>query len=210
MKMRSLFLSLFLIVLALTSFGQNENEINLALGAKAPLTDLVLHDINGEFVSVKKYLKENGIIVVFSCNTCPFVVGSDRFEGWEKQYNDLAQYAAENNIGFILINSNQAKRENEDSFEAMIKHAQKMNYTMPYLEDANSTMANAYGAKTTPHVYFFGGDFTLKYKGSIDNSWDSKRKNDLAYLRMAIAEMIDGNDVSIPETAPKGCSIKRI
>ncbi len=210
MMMKKQLLCVLAAFIAFASFGQIEPEINLPLGAKAPLTDLIVQDISGEYVTLQNYVKENGIIVVFSCNTCPFVVGSGRFEGWEKQYNELAQLAADNNMGFVLVNSNQAKRDNEDSFEAMVKHAQDKGYTMPYLVDANSTMANAYGAKTTPHVFLFDAKVQLVYKGSIDNSWDSKRKKDIPYLKLAIEQLKKGKRISKPETAPKGCSIKRV
>lgn len=208
--MKNTILSFFAIALFSFANAQEDKGINLEIGTKAPLTEYRMLDVANEYQTLSSLKGLNGIIVVFSCNTCPFVVGSAKFEGWEKQYNDLAAFAKENGYSFVLVNSNQAKRDDEDSQEAMKKHAEEMGYTMPYLMDVNSAMANAFGAKTTPHVFMFDRSMKLTYKGSIDNSWDSKAEVLVPYLRQAIMQMFKGEKISFPETAPKGCSIKRI
>lgn len=207
--MKNIVLSFIALTLFTFANAQNDNGINLEIGTTAPLTEYRMLDVNAEYHTLASLKGMNGIIVVFSCNTCPFVVGSAKFEGWEKQYNDLHAFAKENGFTLVLVNSNQAKRADEDSAEEMKKHAEEMGYTMPYLIDANSTMANAFGAKTTPHVYLFDRSMHLAYKGSIDNSWDSKAPIAIPYLRQAIMQLVEGKDISFPETAPKGCSIKR-
>ena len=118
-----------------------------------------MKNANGDPSNIRLESKENGVIVVFSCNTCPFVVGSSYFPGWENQYNALHSMAQNNDIGFVLINSNEAKRDGVDSFEEMKKHAKKNNYLMSYLLDENSKLANFLKAKTTPHVFFFDANF---------------------------------------------------
>ena len=209
MKMNKVILGIILLLICAPAFGQEESGMKLEIGMKAPLTQRRLLDLNNEYTSLKEEKKENGLIVVFSCNTCPFVVGSDKFEGWEKDYNDLAMLAAKHAIGFILVNSNEAKRDGDDSQKEMIAHAAELGYMMPYLIDGNSTLANAFVAKTTPHVFMFDGTMKLNYKGSIDNSWDSKKEVLIPYLQRAILQSIQGLEISYPETAPKGCSIKR-
>ena len=82
----------------------------------------LLENANGNATSLSQEAKANGLIVVFSCNTCPFVVGSPNFPGWEEQYDGLKSLAEQNEIGFVLINSNEAKRNGADSFEEMEKH----------------------------------------------------------------------------------------
>ena len=84
-----------------------------------------MKNANGDPSNIRLESKEKGVIVVFSCNTCPFVVGSSYFPGWENQYNALYTLAQNNDIGFVLINSNEAKRDGVDSFEEMTKHAKK-------------------------------------------------------------------------------------
>lgn len=208
--MKKIVLGFLAIALIVASFTLDDNGIKLEIGQKAPLTEFKMPDVNGEFHTLKSLKGTNGIIVVFSCNTCPFVVGSDRFEGWEKQYNGLAKYANEKGMTMVLINSNEAKRDKDDSPEAMKIRSDRKEYTMPYLVDANSKVADAFGAKTTPHVYMFDATLKLVYTGCVDNTWDSKAKVVVPYLEQAIREFSKGDEISFPVTPPKGCSIKRV
>jgi thioredoxin-related protein len=175
-----------------------------------PLSDLQLLDVK---TNAKTILKENklekGLLIIFTCNTCPFVVGTPDFPGWERQYNTLFDQAVKRNIGFILVNSNEGKRGKEDSIEEMIKRAEEKGYQMPYLVDEKSVLANAFGAKTTPHVFLFNEELKLVYSGSIDNIWDNKRKEEIPYLINAINALSQGKKIKPSATPPKGCSIKR-
>jgi len=192
-----------LFLLVNTSFGQ------LKLKTIAPLADVKMKNTQDGELSLNEAKKEKGLIVAFSCNTCPFVVGTPDFPGWERQYNELHELATKNNIGFVLVNSNEAKRDGADSFVAMTEHAKEKEYTMPYLFDVNSQLANALKAITTPHVYMFNAKMELVYVGSIDNIWDSKRKSDEPYLKNAIQALGEGKKIKTADTAAKGCSIKR-
>jgi peroxiredoxin len=186
-----------------------EEQKGLEIGDKAPLSDQQLKNIDDKSHSLNDLKADNGLVVVFSCNTCPFVVGSENFIGWEVQYNQLASVASTNKFGFVLINSNEGKRENEDSFEAMQKQAKEKKYTMPYLLDKNHELADAFGAKTTPHVYVFDKEMKLIYQGAIDNTVDGKRKNDDLYLINLMNEVVSNTVVKVNTTPPRGCSIKR-
>lgn len=198
-----------LLAVVFLSF-KDDTTTELKIGEKSPLTDYGMVNCTGEKLSLESTMGKKGLLVIFSCNTCPFVVGNADFKGWEIQYNELYEFAKKHEMGLILVNSNAAKRENVDSQEEMMNHWKKMNYKMPYLLDDNALLADAYGAKTTPHAYLLDSDFILRYKGSIDNSWDSKRKNDISYVRNAIAEVSQNKAVTLSESTPKGCSIKRI
>lgn len=189
------------------SFIPNEG---LNVGDNAPMLDKKMAGIDGSKMSLNEYKKEKGLIVVFSCNTCPFVVGSSSFGGWERVYNEYAELAAKNNLGFVLVNSNEAKRSGDDSMDEMIKHAKDKGYTMPYVVDKDSKLADAFGAKTTPHVFFLDKDMKLAYMGSIDNSWDNNRTEDVFYLKNAIGEYAAGKAITESVSAPRGCSIKRV
>lgn len=169
-----------------------------------------MKNANGTPSNLRLENKKNGLIIVFSCNSCPFVVGTPDFPGWERKYNDLCAFSVSNEIGFVLVNSNEAKRKGDDSFEKMIFRAKKQNYSMSYLLDENSSLANFLKAKTTPHVFFFDHSFRLVYSGSIDNIWNGKRKKDVPYLKNAIASHLKNKKIKPNETSPKGCSIKRI
>ncbi|MEN9301924.1 MAG: hypothetical protein RL264_353 [Bacteroidota bacterium] len=180
------------------------------LKSELPLADQSFKNCNGTDLTLRQALGENGLVLVFSCNTCPFVVGTPDFPGWERQYNDLYNFAKEQKVGFVLLNSNEAKRDKADSFSEMEIRAKTMSYLMPYLVDEKSALANALEAKTTPHVFLFDKDLKLIYSGSIDNIWDNKRKKDIPYLKNAIIGMVLNNKIQFKETPPRGCSIKRV
>lgn len=209
MKRIAQIVPLFIGTLLFLSFTSDKGQKSLKIGAKAPMADVKMTGINAQDLSLNDVKLKNGLIVVFSCNTCPFVVGMDDFAGWEKDYNELHSLAKANEIGFVLVNSNEAKRSGDDSLEKMEVKAKVANYTMPYLVDENSKLANAFGAKTTPHVYYFDAEMKLVYIGSIDNSWDSKREKDEAYLKNAITQHQLGK-IETKESNPVGCSIKRV
>ena len=189
-----------------------EENISIILGlietleikAEMPLMEDELKSVNGFSYSLKTLTEKNGIIVLFTCNTCPFVVK------WEDRYKITEELAKKNNLGFVYVNSNYKKRDGDDSFEEMKKHAKKEGYSMPYLLDKNARLANLLKAKTTPHIYFFDGASRLIYTGSIDNIWDGKRKKDVSYLKNAINNHVNQKKIKPSETPAKGCSIKRI
>lgn len=196
-------LLLFFSLILFGAFAQ------LSVHDSAPLQNLDMVGLDGESHNLTHFKKENGLVVIFSCNSCPFVIGSDDFMGWESQYNSLYDIAVENKIGLVLINSNEGKRDNVDSYEEMILHAKNQNYKMPYLLDKGAALADAFGAKTTPHVYFFDNSFQLIYVGSIDNTWDKARKTTENYLSNAITSKGKGKNIKPNQTPPKGCGIKR-
>ena len=198
----------FSLLFFLFSFGFAFSQA--PIGSVFNLGVSALENANGNPKNLKQVTRVNGLIVVFSCNTCPFVVGSPNFPGWEEQYEDLKDLAEQNEIGFVLINSNEAKRNGVDSFEEMKKHAKSQNYSMPYLLDKDSQLANLLKAKTTPHIYFFDGVSKLIYTGSIDNIWDGKRKKDVPYLKNAIQKHVNQKKIKPSATPAKGCSIKRL
>ena len=138
----------------MTSAGIAEPQPELAIGSKAPLADVLMMNVNGTQMSLNTAAGPNGLLVVFSCNTCPFVVGNgSKTEGWEGRYNGVAAFAAERQVGTVLVNSNEAKREGDDSFPAMRKHAAEAGYTMPYLVDEGSKLANNLGARTLSLIH---------------------------------------------------------
>ncbi len=200
-----------LFLYSFTNINEQKNlEEGLNIGQVATLTTLEMPNVDNTMQTLEKLKMKKGLLVVFSCNTCPFVVGSSDFAGWEKQYNEIHALSQKSEIGMVLINSNEGKRADEDSFEAMQKHAKEMGYTMSYLLDKNSELANAFGANRTPHVYLLDKDLKLIYKGSIDNSWDPKRTEENNSLKSAIANVSNDEIVKVSNTVAVGCSIKRI
>lgn len=207
LKNRLGLLSIFMLM-AWNTFSQDVST--LTVGSTAPGQDTPLYTVDGEQRNLGMYAGSRGIIVIFSCNTCPFVVGNEEFGGWEKTYNAIYEKAKAMGISVVLVNSNEAKRDGDDSAEAMKKHASDLGYLMPYLIDQQSALANLFGAKTTPHVFFFNESFKLMYVGSIDNTYDSKRKKDENYLMEALTAYQNGQQIVNGTTPPRGCSIKRV
>ena len=182
-----------------------------ALGEKVPMSTAPMMGVDGKPHTLLSLKGDNGLLVVFSCNTCPFVVGNGtKTEGWEGRYNGLAELAESLNIGMVLVNSNEAKREGDDSFVAMKRHATEAGYTMPYVVDEGSKLANACGARTTPHVYLYDKNMTLAYRGSIDDNVNRAEEVKEQYLTLAMTRMAEGKKIKTQETKAVGCSIKRV
>ncbi len=196
-------------VFALAALAQNDVQ-SMQIDDSLTLASYGMKNIDGTQQTIQDNKGKNGIVVIFSCNTCPFVVGSDSFSGWEKSYNSVYKEAKALGYNVILVNSNEAKRTNDDSFEKMQERAKAQGYEMPYLVDENSKLADALGAKTTPHVFVFNSSNHLVYNGSIDNSVDSKRKKDEPYLVNALKELAANKPATVNSTPPRGCSIKRV
>jgi thioredoxin-related protein len=157
----------------------------------------------GETNDLESIKAENGLLVIFSCNTCPFVVA------WEDRYPTIKKIADDNKIGFALVNSNFLLRQKDDSFEKMKAHAKKQDYSWPYLLDNESELANAFGAQTTPHVFLFDKDLKLVYKGTIDDNFRDATKVTEFYLKNALNSLGKGEEIKVKETKNIGCSIKR-
>ena len=168
-------------------------------------------NIDGQDWSLVEIAGENGTLVIFTCISCPFVVGREgKSEGWEGRYNDLFAMDRERGIGAVLVNSNEAKRKGDDSFEEMKQHAREAGYMVPYLVDAGHKLADGFGARTTPHVFLFDSEFRLKYRGSIDDSVNSAEEVTERYVEEAINRMMLGKKIKPAITKAIGCSIKRV
>lgn len=190
-----------LFAFALASFTP---PAELPIGAKMPKADVKMKEVvSGTEVSLKEAVKENDLLVMFSCNTCPYVIRN------QQRTRDVAAYALKNNIGVILFNSNAAQRKGEDSYEAMKKYAKAQGYNWYYAADDNNVLDDAFGATRTPKNLLFNKAGKLVYHGAIDdnpNESGVKRK----HLLTAMDEMLTGNEVAVNKTRSVGCGIKRI
>jgi thioredoxin-related protein len=199
------------VVFLSSAFSLNNDPVSLELGKKAPMTDHKMEDIYGKTHSLQSLNGKSGLLVIFSCNTCPFVVGREgKSMGWESRYNDLHKIAGELGFGSVLVNSNEAKREGDDSKEAMMRQVKEKGYLMPYVIDKNHQLADAFGARTTPHVYLFDANMNLVYKGAIDDNVDNPKEVKEHYLIDAMNAVAKGQAVVTGETKAIGCSIKRM
>lgn len=199
------------LAIVLASIGVQAQDLPvLEIGATAPMQDYKMESVNERELSLADMKQENGLLVIFSCNTCPFVVGGEGSEGWENRYRELAVTAGGTKLGFVLVNSNEAKRGGDDSMEAMKAHAKEKAYRAHYVVDANSALANAFGARTTPHVFLFDKDMKLVYKGAIDDNHEKASEVKEHWLQSAMKNLAAGKAISPDATKNLGCSIKRV
>ena len=174
----------------------------LPIGSEAPMADVEVEDVSGEMVTLNEVAGENGLLVNFSCNTCPWV------SAWENRYNPVAQLAKENGIGVIALNPNAAIRDDGESMADMQERAKKSNYQFYYALDRDAQMAEAFGATRTPHIYLFNSDMELVYRGAIDDNAKSAENVEQPYLKNAIKDLAAGNDIDPKTTKSLGCTIK--
>lgn len=190
-----------LAVVSLLAFNRLSE---LPIGAQMPKADVKMKDISGKEVTLKDAKKSNGLLVMFSCNTCPYVIKN------QERTREICRYAMENNIGVVLINSNEAQRNDEDSYEAMKKYAKENGYNWYYAIDKNSELADAFGANRTPENFLFDKNGKLVYHGAIDDNPGDAGSVGRKHLREAVGEMLSGKDVSVKTSRSVGCTIKRV
>ena len=174
----------------------------ISIGSKMPGADYFLKNIDGKESTLSEFKKENGLLVIFSCNTCPWVIR------WQDRYNILSAFSRKNDIGFVAVNSNARLHESVDSMDEMIYHAAANEYDFPYVLDEDAKLAKAFGAMKTPHVYLFNSDNKLVYTGAIDDNAKSAKKVKNNYLMDAIRALGSNKKIKISETKALGCSIK--
>ena len=176
------------------------SEINL--NSTMPGNDLALLNIDGEKLSLNDIKGDKGTLVIFSSNTCPWVIR------WEDRYVKLASKYTSQGIGMVAINSNSARFNESESLEKMKQHSKEKNYNFPYAQDKDSRLAKLFGATKTPHIYLFDSNDELVYKGAIDDNARNSNQVNESYLFNAIDEMLNGKTISKPISKALGCSIK--
>lgn len=176
----------------------------LQIGADMPKADVKMKDISGKEVSLNHAKGKNGLLVMFSCNTCPYVIRN------QQRTNEVCKYALENNIGVVLVNSNEAQRDEDDSYEAMKEYAKGQAYGWYYAVDKNSVIADAFGAKRTPENFLFNKEGKLVYHGAIDDNPSDPGGVNRSHLKEAITELVNGKDITVKTSRSVGCGIKRL
>lgn len=191
-------------LVAVAFFSMQIVNDSLPIGSSLPNPDSKMKDISGKEVSFKDAMKKNGLLVMFSCNTCP-VVGK-----YQSRTLETAKFATGNDIGVILLNSNEATRSDGESFDDMKEYGKDQGYPFSYVVDKNSAMADAFGATRTPEVFLFDKSGKLVYHGAIDDNANDPGEVTRKHAKIAIEEMIAGKNVSTTKTRFVGCSIKRL
>ena len=168
-------------------------------------TDFKLKNIDGKMVSLGDYKDAKGIIVIFTCNHCPYAVAyEDRIIALDKKYKALG-------YPVIAINPNDPEVQPQDSFELMKERAKSKGFTFPYLIDEGQKIYPKYGAQRTPHVYILkkeGKKNIVKYIGAIDNNYKNANDADQKYVENALDALLKGQDPEVKSTVAIGCTIK--
>jgi peroxiredoxin len=174
----------------------------LNIGDKAPKTDVKMKNVDGQEVSIASVAGPKGTLVVFSCNHCPFA------KAWEGRIAEIGNTYRGKGIGVIVINSNDPGAYPEDSYDQMQKRAKDRGFEFPYVVDATSDVARAFGASHTPEVYLIDKDGKLVYHGAVDDNSKDASKVESPYLKDALNALLAGNQIATKETKAIGCSIK--
>jgi len=204
MKRKSLIFFVMLIACGITLSFINRLPIQeIGLNAPIPKPEYKMKDVSGKEISLGEAKTAKGLLVIFSCNTCPYVKKS---ETRIKEYSD---YCLSNGIGCILVNSNEAQRTEDDSFEKMTSYYNEQKLKCAYTVDAKSQLADAFGATRTPQVFLFNAK-GLVYKGAIDDNVKDPADVKDPYLKNALAALVKGATPSTQETKSIGCTIKRV
>lgn len=171
----------------------------LAIGAKAPQFALV-NAVDGKTVAFRPGDGKLSV-VVFTCNQCPYA------RAFEPRIVELAKQYQAKGVAFYAIDPNDENQYAIESLAEMKSRATQHGYTFPYLKDADSSIARAYGARVTPHVYVIDGGGTLRYRGYVDDSAKPEDRR-TAGLSSALDDLLAGKAVSNQTTRAFGCTIK--
>jgi peroxiredoxin len=172
----------------------------LELGKKSP--DFSLLATDGKIYSLKDFDQNKYLVVFFTCNHCPYVLGSDEIT------RKTAEKFAGKGVKFVGINANSANTHAEDSYEHMIARMNEQKFPWLYLWDSEQKAALAFGALKTPHFFVFNENRELVYTGrGVDNPREIQKMtvNDLDQV---LTELTDNKSITVKVTNPIGCSIK--
>ena len=183
--------------------GQDvEKAWNLHFGDPAPKATEKMTNTDGRALSISDAKGPKGTLVLFSCNACPWV------KAWEDRISAIWNAYRKRGIGVIAINANDPEVVPEDGYEQMVERAQERGFEFPYVVDASSDVATAFGATRTPETFLFDGEGRLVYHGAIDDNARNPDQVEGRYLKDALDALIAGESIRPRSTKALGCGIK--
>lgn len=196
---KQIFIVSFLVLSALTLSAQP-----VSVGTTAP--DFSLENVDGTTVSLSDYNNEKGVMVIFSCNPCPYVIA------YEDRMISLHNEFAPQGYPVVFINPNAADLQPEDSMEEMKIRASEKNYPFPYLKDEDQSVYKAYGATRTPEIFLLqnqgNGEFLVTYTGTVDDNYQDESAVTASYASDAVNALLAGETPDPATTVAIGCTIK--
>jgi peroxiredoxin len=173
----------------------------MSVGSAMPPFEL--KGVDGRIWSQNDFSDAEALVVVFTCNHCPYAIAS------EDRLIQLQHHFDDRGVRFVLINPNDTLRYPEDSYENMIRRSREKDFPFPYLIDETQDIARAYDAACTPDIFVFDKDRRLTYNGRIDDNWQQPDKVTRQDLRSAIEATLAGQPIRKEDHHPSmGCSIK--
>ncbi len=167
-----------------------------------PIPEFQLKDPHGKSYKSPELFGERGLLVVFTCNHCPYAIAV-----WPRVIR-LAKYAKGMRINTVAINPNINPAFPDDAPDKMIEKIKELGIEFPYLVDENQTTARAFKAQCTPDIYLFNKDKKLAYHGRIDDNWQDESKITREELKEAMNNMVTGQPIDTVQRPTMGCSIK--
>ena len=167
--------------------------------------DFELMNVDGEMVSLADKQNVKGYIIAFTCNTCPVA------KAYENRLIALHDQFEPRGFPVIAIQPNDVSTSSADSYSAMRLKSQSKKYKFPYLYDEDQSVAKAFGATNTPHVFVLqwkDGNYTVAYLGAFDNNPADAYAASHRYVENAVNELLAGKSVSLPSARVVGCDIK--
>jgi len=163
-----------------------------------------MKNIDGTQWTLQKAQGKKGTLVIFSCNACPYA------KAWEDRIVALGNSFSQKGIGVIQINANDPQRVSDDSFEKMVERAKAKGMKFPYVVDATSNVARAFGATRTPEIYLFDGSNKLVYTGAVDGNSEDASAVEAGehFLKTALEAVLLSKPIAIKKTKAIGCGIK--
>lgn len=204
-----LFIWMSIFMMTSINFAEQPDVKTLEIGQKAP--NFKLKGIDGKNYTLESFKNAKILVIIFTANHCPTAQAyEERIIQLEKDYKDK-------NVAIVAISSNNPKalRLDElgytdlgDTMEEMKIRANEVGFNIPYLYDGDDQVtAKAYGPATTPHVFIFDNERTLRYAGRIDDS-ENPAKVTTSDTRNAIEALLNNKKVPVEKTKTFGCSIK--
>ena len=162
-----------------------------------------LSNVDGNFISLSDYKGAKGLLVVFTCNHCPYAqIYEQRIINLHKKYAPLG-------IPVLAINPNSPLIVPEDSYEEMQKRAKAKKYPFAYLFDEDQTVMQKFGASRTPHVFLLDSNCVVRYIGAIDDNPESPNAAKNHWAEAAVDSLLAGRTPTPDFTRAVGCTVKK-
>ena len=186
--------------LRINTMERNSSSTKFPLGSALPA--FRLKNVDGSMLDSSTLKFDKAVLVLFSCNHCPYVKGS------EAMLLELARKYSSEGLSTLTINSNDPQQYPEDSFENMQKKSKEMKLPYPYLFDESQDVARAFDAACTPEAYLFNAQRKLVYHGALNDSHKDPSQAKKMHLATAVEQLLSGKDPQPSFVHPIGCSIK--